>query len=61
MTVALRGLVEAEQHEVRSGLQRALARGRLADGRERAHLQVVGHGDPRETELPPQEVGGDAS
>jgi len=57
---ALRGLVESEQHVVRARLDRAFPRGGLADRCERAHLQIVGHGEPRETKLAPQQVGRDA-
>src|SRR5688500_2060515 len=60
MTIALRGLVESEQHEVRTRLDRALSGCRLPDGRECAHLEVIGHRESREAELATQQVGRDA-
>ena len=61
MTLALRGLVEAEKHEVRPGLEGPLTRHRLTDGGERSHLEVVGQRDPPEAEVFPQQVGRDAA
>src|SRR6266480_2716074 len=61
MTLALRGLVEAEEHEVRPRLEGALTGSGLTDGGERAHLEIVGERDPREAEVPPQQVGRDTA
>src|SRR5437867_3616263 len=57
MRIDLSRFVESEEQEVRARLERSESRIRLADARERAHLEVVRDDHPAEPERPANEIG----